>query len=392
MAVPWEDVVRRQASRAGHRHLAGPVDPGSQSTASRGVRPAPAQLKYMQGDVLTVRASAPTRMCDNGGWTDTWFAEFGTVFSIAIEPRVHVELVSRPQEGSRPPVVIDARAFGDRYTPDAIEPRRWGLHPLLEASIAEVSLPADTSVEITIESTAPQGASIGTSAAACVALIGALDVLTPGRLTAADVARAAWRVETVRLGQQSGVQDQLAAAFGGINLIHIDDYPDARVTRLDISPSITAEVERRTLLVYLGAPHDSSAIHEEVIAQLSQAGGMAAPLAALREMAQRSADALLAGDLEELGRVMTANTEAQRQLHHRLVSPRADRVITAAMRHGALGYKVNGAGGDGGTITLLTIGDPTAIDQTVDAVASIGEGCRILPFRLASDGLRVESQ
>jgi D-glycero-alpha-D-manno-heptose-7-phosphate kinase len=344
----------------------------------------------VQGDVLRVRASAPTRMCDNGGWTDTWFARFGTVFSIAIEPRVDVEIVSRRRAGSRPAVVIDARAFGDRYTPDGIESGRWGLHPLLEASIAEVGLPADTAVEITIESAAPYGASIGTSAAACVALIGALDVLTPGRRTAADVARAAWRVETVRLGQQSGVQDQLAAAFGGVNLIHIDNYPATRVTRLEISASIAAEVERRMLLVYLGAPHDSSAIHEAVIANLSRAGWAATALAALRAAAQRSADALVAGDFDELGGAMAANTEAQRRLHQRLVSPRADRVIAAGMQRGALGYKVNGAGGDGGTITLLTNGDLAAITDTVDAV--IGEGCRVLPFRLATDGLRVESQ
>jgi D-glycero-alpha-D-manno-heptose-7-phosphate kinase len=346
----------------------------------------------MQGDVFTVRASAPTRMCDNGGWTDTWFAEFGAVFSIAIEPRVHVEVVSRPRAGSRPPVVIDARAFGDRYTPDGIEFGRWGLHPLLEASVAEMAVPADTSIEIAIESAAPHGASIGTSAAACVALIGALDALTPGRLTAAEVARAAWRVETVRLGQQSGVQDQLAAALGGINLIHIDRYPESRVTRLDISPSIAAELERRMLLVYLGAPHHSSAIHDEVIAGLSQSGRAEPRLAALRETAQPSADALLDGDFERLGRVMIANTEAQRRLHHRLVSARADRVIAAAMREGALGYKVNGAGGDGGAITLLTNGDPAAMARTIDAIASIGESCALLPFRLASDGLRVESR
>ena len=39
----------------------------------------------------------------HGGWTDTWFAEHGTVFSIAIEPRVHVELTAFADDGSRPP-------------------------------------------------------------------------------------------------------------------------------------------------------------------------------------------------------------------------------------------------------------------------------------------------
>ena len=145
------------------------------------------------------------------------------------------------------------------------------------------------------------------------------------------------------------------------------------------------------LLVYLGAPHESSALHEAVIADLSTAGSTASHLAALRQTARQSADALLAGDLDALGRVMIANTEAQRQLHQGLVSSRADRVIAAAMRHGALGYKVNGAGGDGGAITLLTNGEREAMARTIDAVESIGDSCAVLPFRFASDGLRVET-
>jgi D-glycero-alpha-D-manno-heptose-7-phosphate kinase len=343
-------------------------------------------------DVVTVRASAPTRMCDNGGWTDTWFAGFGSVFSIAIEPRVDVEVVARPAGGSQPRVILDVRAFGDRYVPEGIDSGRWGRHPLLEASIAEATMPTDVCIEIAIESAAPHGASIGTSAAASVALIGALDALAGRHRTPAELARAAWRVETVRLGQQSGVQDQLAAAFGGINLIEVAPYPEATVTRLDVEPSVAAELERRMLLVYLGAPHASSSIHQAVIADLSGLGAAAPQLDALRTTAQQSADAVLAGDLEAFGRVMIANTEAQRALHRGLVSPRADRVIAAAMLHGASGYKVNGAGGDGGAITILTNGDPSAIARTIDAVESIGDGCAVLPFRFAPNGLRVESR
>jgi D-glycero-alpha-D-manno-heptose-7-phosphate kinase len=342
--------------------------------------------------MVTVQASAPTRMCDNGGWTDTWFAEFGTVFSIAIEPRVHVQVVATPADGSQPRITIDAPAYGDLYTPDGIEAGNWGRHPLLEASIAEMIPPADVAVEIRITSAAPHGASIGTSAAACVALIGALDALTPGRLSPMEVARAAWRVETERLGLQSGVQDQLAAAFGGINLIHIDGYPAASVTRLDVAPAIVAELQRRMLLVYLGTPHNSWAVHEAVIAELSRAGPASSQLDVLRGTARDSADALLAGDLRALGRAMIANTEAQRRLHDGLVSDQAERVIASAMRHGALGYKVNGAGGDGGAITVLTNGDHAAMARTVEAVESLGSGCALLPFRFASDGLRVEAR
>jgi hypothetical protein len=62
------------------------------------------------------------------------------------------------------------------------------------------------------------------------------------------------------------------------------------------------------------------------------------------------------------------------------------------MGHGALGCKVNGAGGDGGTVTVLTNDDPAAIAQTVDAVSSFDDRCTVLPFRLAADGLLVESR
>jgi len=345
----------------------------------------------MAGDQLTVRASAPTRMCDNGGWTDTWFAGHGTVFNIAIEPRVHVRIVTHPRDHAAPAVVIDARSFGDHYAPTGIDTGEWGRHPLLEATIAEIGVSPDVALEISIESAAPSGASIGTSASACVALVGALDALTPGRMTSAEVARAAWRVETERLGQQSGVQDQIAAAFGGVNLIAIDHYPDTTVTRVELAPPIVAELERRLLLVYLGAPHHSSTIHERVIAELTSSGHATSRLQPLRETAQASVDALVAGDLEAFGRVMTANTESQRRLHAGLVSPLADQVIAAAVRHGALGYKVNGAGGDGGTITLLTDDDPATTARTIDAIAAIDERCAILPFRIAADGLLVDT-
>lgn len=341
------------------------------------------------GPLTTIRASAPTRICDMGGWTDTWFAEHGTVLSIAIEPRVHVELTTHRAGGGRPSIVIDARVFGDRYAPEGIADRRWGIHPLLEATIAEVGIPDDVAIEIVIDSAAPYGASIGTSAATCVALVAALDALAPGRLTPDQIARTAWRVEAEQLGQQSGIQDQIAAAHGGINLIHVHAFPDATVEPVVIDAAVLDELERRLLVVYLGAPHRSSEIHEMVISQLRDIGPAAEPLEALRRTAIPSAAALRAGDFDALGRAMLANTEAQRMLHPDLVGKLATLVIETAARHGALGHKVNGAGGDGGAITLLTSGDDDATRRLIDDVTAIGYGCAVLPFRFSADGVRL---
>jgi D-glycero-alpha-D-manno-heptose-7-phosphate kinase len=101
-------------------------------------------------------------------------------------------------------------------------------------------------------------------------------------------------------------------------------------------------------------------------------------LAALRRCAHLAADALGVGDLVAYGDALVANTEAQRALHPALVSDDAQSVIDAAAAAGALGWKVNGAGGEGGSVTIVC-GD-------VRPVVPVGE---VLPLRLSRQGVRV---
>ena len=88
-----------------------------------------------------------------------------------------------------------------------------------------MKVPQDVAFEVGIYTEAPAGASTGTSAAVTVALIGALDLLTPVRMTPYEVAQTAQKIETEMLGQQCGIQDQLCSAFGGINYIEMYQYP-----------------------------------------------------------------------------------------------------------------------------------------------------------------------
>jgi len=94
-------------------------------------------------------------------------------------------------------------------------------------------------------------------------------------------------------------------------------------------------------------------VHEMVIRDLEGAGPDAPRLEALRQTAPHARDALYTGDFETLGKAMIENNEAQRRLHPALVSVDAERVIEIAREHGILGWKVNGAGGQGGSLTLL---------------------------------------
>jgi D-glycero-alpha-D-manno-heptose-7-phosphate kinase len=334
-----------------------------------------------------IRAVAPIRVCDNGGWTDTWFARRGRVFNVAVTPYVEVEVCLYGGDVDGDPVTMHLENYGERYSfgPDALPDR----YPLVEATIDEIGLPQGIRAEVSIASGVPPGSSTGTSAAASVALIAALDALTPGRMTRHEIAVTAHRIEVERLELQSGVQDQLCAAYGGVNYIDISSYPDATVTQLPLSDSLRRELEASLVLVCLGRPHVSSDMHDRVIAALAEQGGDSPLLAGLREAADAARDALRAGDLIALGRTMTSNTELQRQLHPDLISHEAQTVIDTAAAFGASGWKVNGAGGDGGSVTILCGHEDGAKGRLERALIEIDPLFQVVPTTLSSEGVRI---
>jgi D-glycero-alpha-D-manno-heptose-7-phosphate kinase len=339
------------------------------------------------GALGVINSVAPIRICDNGGWTDTWFAGHGRIFNIAVSPYVETQVSVFPRAGPHPQVVLDVESFGDRY---AVTPgeagARVGRHPLLEAAIDRIPIPDDVDLEISIYSEVPAGCATGTSAAVAVALLGALDAVTPGRMTPHEVAYAAHQLEVGALGRQCGIQDQLCSAYGGLNYIEMFEYPHATVSRMDVSDDLWWELERRLSLVFLGSSHDSSAIHGQVIADLERG---AAGLEALRQTAVLSRDAIYAGDLAALGRAMVTNTEAQAELHPSLVNEDAEAVIDLARAHGAIGWKVNGAGGPGGSLTLLNGGSASQRRALHRAIVELNPQYRLIATRLSRRGLWV---
>src|SRR5262245_34782206 len=146
-------------------------------------------MAYHEADppLRVINAVAPIRICDNGGWTDTWFAGYGKIFNIGVAPFVEVQIAVYPRAARADQITLYAENYGERFV---IEPQRpnYTRHPLLEATVEEMMPPDEYALEITIHSEMPAGASTGTSAAVIVALLGALDALTPGRMTPHEVA------------------------------------------------------------------------------------------------------------------------------------------------------------------------------------------------------------
>ena len=86
---------------------------------------------------------------------------------------------------------------------------------------------------------------------------------------------------------------------------------------------------------------------------------------------------------------MIENNEAQRGLHPALISADADRVIEIAQSHGASGWKVNGAGGEGGSITILCNARPGSKQSLINAIESAHPQFKNIPIQISKSGLTV---
>jgi D-glycero-alpha-D-manno-heptose-7-phosphate kinase len=299
--------------------------------------------------------------------------------NIAVNPGV--EVLIRATAGPDP-VVLDVETFGDRY-PIVPGASRLARHPLLEAAFDVSPPPGNLAVEVTVRSAVPAGCGTGTSAAVAVALLGGLAAVRSESLSPLDVVYAAHRLEVDILGLQSGIQDQLSAAFGGINYLEIEPYPGATVYPLPAWEELGAGLT----LVFLGRPHDSSGLHRRVIEDVEHRGS--GVFSRLRDAAVAARDAVLARNLDAFGEAMISNTEAQKSLHPELVGVDASRVIEVAAAHGAMGWKVNGAGGDGGSVTILSATQERK-EALEHGVAALDTRYRVLPIRVSTAGLEVQ--
>jgi D-glycero-alpha-D-manno-heptose-7-phosphate kinase len=306
-------------------------------------------------------ATAPVRIVDIGGWTDTWFAGSGLVCNLAVGPAVTVEVLLR-RVGGRPTLVLSD--FGQSVVLDAKGAATLrSEHPVL-AEILARHLNHDLNVErIAITSAVPPGSSLGTSASVGVAMIAALESAAGNEIDPMRIAELAHAAET-GAGLQSGVQDHAAAAFGGMCEISVD-YPSFSVKPVALSDAVKTQLNERLQTVFLGR-HDSSSTHRMVIDRLESLGNPEAceELVQLRGAAAHAVKALRADDIDTYGKAMLLTVEAQRGLHPDLVSPASQRLVDLAIMYGGAA-KVNGAGGVGGSVTLLGPADAGAMRSFV---------------------------
>jgi D-glycero-alpha-D-manno-heptose-7-phosphate kinase len=325
-----------------------------------------------------IRARAPVRFCDLGGWTDTRIVPEGRVLNLSAALYTHVTL----QAGAFSSITIESCDTEDYERVTDIRQLEYNnVLDLFKAAIKRSGI--KRGVRIIVRSDAPPGSGLGSSAALGAATMGALSHFLRWNLLPYEVARESQALEVEELGLECGVQDQIAACYGGVNYMHVN-YPEARVFPVELDTATLCELEDRLLLVYTGQSHFSSAMHQKVIAAY-EAGEDATrkAFATLSDCAVRGKEALMMGDLDAFAEVMNENWRAQKDLHADITTPDVEALHRAAFEAGAVGFKLNGAGG-GGTATLMCRRNTNHIvRRAVEAL-----NMRVLPSKIDFTGLR----
>ncbi len=299
---------------------------------------------------MIYRSRAPLRIGLAGGGTDVSpYCDLygGAVLNATVSLYAHASI--RPLE--KPEVILQAIDREEEVTLPATESLpleeplllHRGVYNRICAMVGK-PLPCHLSSHVDV----PPGSGLGTSSTLVVALIGAFVEWLNLPLGEYDIARLAYEIERIDLGQAGGRQDQYAATFGGVNFMEF--YADERVivNPLRIRPEYLYELEHNLLLFYTETSRYSSNIIEEQKSHIVR--GEKTALEAthrLKEEAFRMKEALLKGRINEIGEILHEGFENKRRVASHVSTPLLEEIYQAARAAGATGGKVSGAGGGG---------------------------------------------
>jgi D-glycero-alpha-D-manno-heptose-7-phosphate kinase len=251
------------------------------------------------------------------------------------------------------------------------------LHPAVREGLRALGFDDATGLEIHHQGDLPARAGMGSSSTFVVGLIKALTALRGRMLSKAELARQAIHLEQIGLKENVGCQDAVAAAHGGLNVVHFSPDGDIRVTPVTIPASRAAELQSRLLLFYLGSSRLASVIAGDVVANLPS---RREDLHGMRRMVDEALAILNdGGDLDRFGRLLGEGWMLKRRLSPSVSTQAVDRVYQTAIDHGALGGKLLGAGGTGFMLFYVPQ------DRQAEVIESLAT-CVHVPFQFESEG------
>lgn len=308
-----------------------------------------------------VRSRAPLRLGLAGGATDLpayCNAHGGVVLNATIDRYAYAHITLKAHGD----IVFKADDLDqeERLPPSLDFDIREGLvlhRAVYRHMMAEYNEGQALPMTITTTIDVPAGSGLGASSALTVALIQAFAHAMQLPLGPYEVAQLAFDIERRQLAMAGGMQDQYAAAFGGLNFIEfLTDEQGVIVNPLRLRRSVLNEFESSLVICFSGQSRESSNIIRQQMEGIETFDP--AKLAALHEIklhAQSMKICLLAGDVTGMAGILQQSWLAKKSTAKDITTGQVDHLLEIALANGALAGKVSGAGGGG---FLMLLADP----------------------------------
>ena len=255
-------------------------------------------------------------------------------------------------------------------------------HPIIREAILMVGV-TQPNLEISSMADIPAGTGLGSSGSFTTALLKALHVGQRQPLQPRELAEQACHLEIDRLGEPIGKQDQYIAAFGGITAFTFRRDGSVEAVPVKLADSTLHQLEDNLLLFFTGYSRSASAILKDQNDRSKQDdAAMLDNLHFTKELGVLSLEALKKGDLREFARLMDVHWQRKRARSDGMSNDRIDEWYALAMRSGALGGKLIGAGGGG---FLMFYAEDK--DQLRQAMAA--QGLKEVRFKFDFEGTQV---
>jgi D-glycero-alpha-D-manno-heptose-7-phosphate kinase len=320
-------------------------------------------------------ARSPLRITLGGGGTDlaSYYAEReGFLVAAAIDKYVYVSVMRPFSTG----IYLKYSAL------EHVERVADVRHPIIREALQLQNFEVPQ-IEITTLADIPAGTGLGSSGSFTTALLKALYTYQRKVAHSQELAELACHIEIDRLGEPVGKQDQFIAAFGGIACLTFHKDHRVSVQPLRVSPRTMYELEDNLLLFFTGFNRAAGSILEDQHRR-SRAGDpdVLRNLDRVKLLGFRSREALESGNLVRFGELLHEQWEHKKCRSGAVSNPQIDAWYALAMKNGAVGGKLVGAGGGG--FLMFYAADRSRLRQAM-AEAGLEE----VRFRFDFEGTKV---
>lgn len=293
---------------------------------------------------MVIRGRAPLRVSFGGGGTDVapfCVEQGGAIIGSTINKYAYCSIVPREDDQ----IIVHSLDFDMTVKYNTKENFVYdGKLDLVKAALTAMDI--RQGCEVYLQCDAPPGSGLGTSSTVMVALLIAMARWKGETMDGYRLADLAYQVEREDLKIDGGYQDQYAATFGGFNFIEFHGRNNVVVNPLRIKKDIIHELQYNLLLCYTGNIHVSANIIKDQVKNYEKKDAFDA-MCEVKALAYAMKDELLKGNLNSFGKLLDYGWQSKKRMSSRITNPQIDELYEEALKAGALGGKLLGAGGGG---------------------------------------------